>query len=986
MKRTVFLLLLVLLIPSLALGFGKNKVQYRLFDWKILASRYFDVYYYQDEEELARRVAVIADASYDSLSSHLDHELGRRTPIIVYGSHSEFQQTNVTLELLEEGTEGFTEIFKNRVVVHFNGSYEDLRHLVFHELTHVFTFDMIYGGLLESIFTRQYLFQLPLWFLEGIPEYESSAWDTEAEMVMRDAAISGYYFPLYYDVYGYLAYKQGQSVIKYVADKYGPEKIPDILKSLAVTRNIDDALMNTIGTDTQGLTESWSEYLRERYWPDISSKDDPDDVAQRLTDHRRDGSFVNGMPAISPDGQKIVYISDKSGYFDIRLMSAIDGRQIRRLVKGQRSQDFESFHSLRSSFGWSPDGERIAFVSKRRDRDVLYLMDAPRGKKLRRFEPDFDTIYYPCWSADGRAVAFVGQRRGAAGIYSVDVESGEVEEIHTGALEYSAISFSPDGTKLAFSAIAPGCVDSLCEISRVGPYAKPTRDIYVLNVDRGVTERVTYCPSEDMYPVWSPDGEKLMFVSDRDGTYNLFIYDFDDSTSAQITNVLGGVFTPSWSREGNRIAFTCFNEAGWDVFQVKNPMENLGVFRVQKEQDWEWEAPWLEDRGLSVFAPPEIEVAPGIVDSSVIQQAMEYETRPYKIRFTPDWVGGAFQYSSAYGLGGYTQLSVSDVLGNHRISIATEFFSSFKETDFLGIYNYLKRRTNYGFGVFHFKNYYYASRSTMGIPIGEGRVDRFFSERNYGGLVALSYPLDKFRRFDLEFTAQRIDREVYEEGSEYLAEPVVASRRQDDVYSVRVSYVKDNTIWGHMGPVGGTRYFLSFDKSIVDILGSDLNYNTGYVDFRKYFRLTPSTQLAFRLSAASSQGAQPTIFYLGGGYTLRGYPDFEFEGNNMALASLELRYPFIDRLVTRGPIPLALGGIRGVFFFDIGGAWHGQFNDIRVARMEDGTERLDDLHAAYGFGFRMIFSYLLVRLDFAWATDFGGPAMKRVHFTLGGDF
>ena len=155
------------------------------------------------------------------------------------------------------------------------------------------------------------------------------------------------------------------------------------------------------------------------------------------------------------------------------------------------------------------------------------------------------------------------------------------------------------------------------------------------------------------------------------------------------------------------------------------------------------------------------------------------------------------------------------------------------------------------------------------------------------------------KRFDLEFTAQRIDREVYAEGSEYLPEPVVVSRKQDDVYSVRVSYVKDNTIWGYMGPVGGTRYFLSFDKSIVDVLGSDLNYNSGYVDFRKYFRLTPSTQLAFRLSAATSQGAHPAIFYLGGGYTLRGYPDFEFEGNNMAFASLELRYPFIDRLVTR---------------------------------------------------------------------------------------
>ena len=986
MRNTVLVLMILLLIPTLALGFGKNKVQYEMFDWSILASKYFDIYFYQGEEALARRVAVIADASYDSLSSHLNHELSKRVPIIVYASHNEFQQTNVTLELLEEGTGGFTELFKNRVVIPFTGSYEDMRHVVFHELTHVFTFDMVYGGLLESIFTRQYLFQLPLWFIEGIPEYESAGWDSEAEMVMRDAAIHGYYFPLYYDVYGYLAYKQGQSVIKFIADKYGPEKIPDILKSVAITRNIDAALINTIGVDTEGLTESWSEYLRERYWPEIRDKSDPDDLGQRLTDHRKGNSFINGMPAISPDGQKIVYLSDKSGYFDIYLMSAIDGRQIRRLVKGQRSQDFESFHSLRSAFGWSPDSEKIAFVSKRGRGDALYVLDAPKGRRLKRFQPEFDTIYYPSWSADGRSIAFIGIRRGASGVYSVDIESGEVEEIHRGALEYSAISYSSDGSRLAFSAIAPGCVDSVCTLSRVGPHVKPTRDIYVLDIDRAVTERITYCECEDLSPVWSADDDGLLFVSDRDGTYNLYYYDFAESTTAQITSVLGGIFSPSWSKDGNRIAYTCFNHAGWDVFQVKNPVENLGIIRKQKEMDWEWEAPWLEDRGTMVFVPPEIEVAPGMVDSSVIAQAMEYEVKPYHVRFSPDWIGGSFQYSTAYGLGGFTQLSVSDVMGNHRIYVATEFFASFQETDFLAIYNYLKRRTNYGFGVFHFKNYYYASRSTMGVPIGEGRVDRFFSERSYGGLLALSYPLDKFRRFDLEFTAQRIDREIFAEGSEYLPEPVVVSRISDDVYSMRVSYIKDNTIWGQLGPAGGMRYLISFDKSIVDVLGSDLNYNSGYVDFRKYFRFTPSTQLAFRISAATSQGEDPAIFYLGGGYTLRGYPDFQFEGNNMAFASLELRYPFIDRLILRGPIPLALGGLRGVFFFDIGGAWNGQFNDVRVARVVDGTERLEDLHAAYGFGFRMLFSYLLLRLDFAWATNFGDRAMRRVHFTLGGDF
>jgi outer membrane protein assembly factor BamA len=128
------------------------------------------------------------------------------------------------------------------------------------------------------------------------------------------------------------------------------------------------------------------------------------------------------------------------------------------------------------------------------------------------------------------------------------------------------------------------------------------------------------------------------------------------------------------------------------------------------------------------------------------------------------------------------------------------------------------------------------------------------------------------------------------------------------------------------------------------------------------------------------------VFYLGGASTLRGYEDFAFAGNNILLANLELRYPFIEQLVMRGPIPLVLGDLRGVFFFDIGGAWNGDINTLRVARVIDGREQLSGLNAGYGFGIRMWLAYFLMKLDFAWATQFDGSEGRRVHFSLGGEF
>jgi WD40 repeat protein len=987
MRKILLAVLLVLLLPSLALAFGKNKVQYRGYEWKILKSEHFDVYYYDDEEYLATRVALLSDAVYDSLSEYFAHELSSRIPIMIYKSPNEFQQTNITLELLGEGVGGFTELYKNRVVIPFSGSYDELRHVLMHELVHVFNFDMLYGGLLDSIFTRQYLYSVPLWVIEGLAEYVSEFWDAEAEMVMRDAAISGYYFPLYQDVYGYLAYKQGQAVIRYIANRYGREKLTDILQNLSATRNIDKALEMSIGVDTYGLHEAWSEHIRKEYWPDVADLEEPEDLGFRLTDHTKDGSFTNAMPAVSPDGQKVAFLSDRSGYDDIYLMSALDGKIIRRLVKGSRTGDFESFHQLRSTFAWSPNGEDIVFVSKARDRDLVYIVDAERGKRKERIRLDFDTVYRPQFSPDGKKLSFVGADGGRAGLFLYDLETKQVEALHRGALEYLGYSWSPDGDYVAFSAIAPGYTDSLFVFSRVDPADKPDRNIYMLRVADGMTRRLTQCPSEDVSPAWSPTGESIIFISDRNGSYNLYVYRLADSTTAQATRVLGGIFDPSWSRDGNRLVFTAFSEGGWDIYQVKDPVERYEPIKILKESEWAYDAPWIGEGKIARVDTSDVEVPKAPQDSIVAARVENLEKAPYRVKFSPDWLAGSFQYSSSFGLGGMTRLSVSDILGNHRINLAIDFFSSFEETDFLATYYYLGRRIDYGFGVFHFKNYYYSDRTTMGIPIGEGREDRLFSERNYGTLVALSFPLDTFRRIDIDFTSMRTDREIYAEGYDYVStELPVVQTDTEDLFIPRLAYVKDNTIWGATGPVGGTRYMLSVEKSIVDVLHSDLSFTTGVLDFRKYFRFSRGTQLGVRLFGATSQGSHPRVFYIGGPYTLRGYRDFEFEGNNVALANLELRYPFIDRLIMRGPIPMSLGGIRGVMFFDIGGAWNGDLDDLQVAHMVEGHEELKDLSAGYGFGIRMWLAYFLIRLDFAWATQFNGTTGNRTHFSLGGNF
>ena len=125
---------------------GKNKVQYKKFDWYFIQSKHFDVYFAEGGDYIASYAADVAEQSYKSISKSFRYELTNRVSIIVYNSHNDFQQTNVIDEYMEEGIGGVTELFKNRVVVPFEGDYKKYRHVIHHELVHAVINDMFYGG------------------------------------------------------------------------------------------------------------------------------------------------------------------------------------------------------------------------------------------------------------------------------------------------------------------------------------------------------------------------------------------------------------------------------------------------------------------------------------------------------------------------------------------------------------------------------------------------------------------------------------------------------------------------------------------------------------------------------------------------------------------------------------------------------------------------------------------------------------------------
>jgi Tol biopolymer transport system component len=1022
-RRAAFAILPALLVAALtavpadAAQFGRNKVQYRTYDWQIVHTEHFDVYFYAGSESIAEAVGELAEQANADYSRILDHELTAVIPIIAYASHNDFQQTNVSLSDIDEGVGGFTELFKNRVVIPFTGSYQDLRHVLYHELAHVFMFDIVYGGLVESVVRQAYMNPVPLWFAEGLAEYVSEGWDPEAEMILRDLTISDIVVPLDRLYGGYLVYKEGQSVLGFVAERYGPEKIAEIVRHLARTHSIDRALKESVGLDTPGLSREWERWLRERYWPEVGERGRGADVAKLLTDHTKDASYFNMGAEASPDGKEVVYLSDRSGYTDAYVVSSIDGRVLRKLVSGESSDAFETLHILRTGFAWSPDGRRLCLVAKAGRSDAIQVIDAGTGELLTSIRFPLDGLFTPTWSPAGDRIAFIGTRRGASNLYVTGLEGSDLVQLTDDLHDERDPEWSPDGSRIAFASdrgsfAAPGAIRNY-DLYSIDP---ATREVTLL----------VATPGQEAAPTWSPDGAYLAFESDRDGSPDLFVADLAESLCARMTDLIGGARGPSWARDSDWLAFSVYGDGGWDVASVKSPVERFAD--VIAKNGWRPTisrvAPPDTARGDSVSlaasaelqadvppealpgagaapdsaAPPGDALPPGgpPEDDTVRKVREEFRAaaatedgskeelarKPgtverYRTRFSPDWVSGGLSYTSGYGLAGAAEIAISDILGNHRFYIATDFFSNIESSNFYVLYEALGRRANYSVGVYNFKEYYYSDKTRLGEDLGE---KRYFSERSYGVSGGISYPFTRFTRLEFDISALTLDRQFAEETEtgqiEFTDEEVTRS-----LFIPALRLVNDTTLWGIVGPVSGGRSSLSLSKAWET--GGDFTYLTAIADVRRYARLGARHTLALKLVGARSTEQDAQSFYMGGVNSVRGYDDFEFHGHNLALASVEFRYPFIDLLDVASPIPFTLWGVRGVAFFDAGAAWDGdEFRGV----VKDNGLRFEDVKASYGIGIRMRLSFLVLRLDRAWQTDLRDTGSARTHFALGAEF
>ncbi len=959
--------------PAAAQYFGRNKVEYENFDFKILSTPHFDIYYYPQEERAARTAARLAERWYARLSTLLHHTFDRRQPLVLYGSQAEFTQTNVVSGMLSDSIGGVTEGARRRIVMPFAPTLAETERVLGHELVHAFQFDIARH---HGRDTGQ-----PLWFIEGMAEYLSRGRLTPATALwVRDAVLSER-IPDHLNTAAreMSPYLFGHAFWSYLGERFGDDMVEKALKPGRKERRLKDRMRYATGDELDNLYDSWRKAMLEQYGNARQGRD-------RYRGWTRENMQIG--PSLSPDGTRAVFFSERDRLsLDLFLADVKSGAVIRKLATTAASAKFDSLQPLRSAGAWSRDGRWFAFAAVRQGQAALQIVDMHGNTSDRELLfPSLGQVLSATWSPDGASIAFSAIAGGATNLYVADVATAALRQLTDGVFADLQPSWSNDGRTIAFVSERFSSDEATLRIGgpRLGLLDVATGTMRPLDVSTG---------DSHLNPQWSADDRELYYIGDPGGVANVFRVDVQCASIDQITNVATAVsgITPtgpalSVSRDEQVLAFTMYT----------NGRPRLVVFDREKIAA---STRAIEGYTLSgddgAGEQPTGRVNEVLADlESGLANALDASERVYQPRMSLEGIGQPYLSSGGGPFGtvvrGGGALLFGDMLGERKFGAAMQVGNRLRDAAFEVRYLNQERRWTWG-AVAELEPGLARFRTSSAIRHdGEDallRRSEYFQRMQLRAAGVVAYPFSRGLRVEM-FAGIRHARYRRDQRTSIasVATGQVLAKEEVETYGgapttvaeVGAALVRDTSVSGPTGPLVGSRYRLEIAPA-----AGQLAYTSVIADLRRYLMPVRPFTVAMRLVHSARYGADGSDrrllpSYLGSSYYVRGHredlrychPDAvqvcgdELFGNRLLVGNVEVRFPLwglLSRQIEYGAVPI------DAFVFADGGF---------VSTANDGRTGISSL----GGGFRV--NALGLPLEIAAVRAVDGPR-PRWQFDLG---
>jgi hypothetical protein len=892
--------------------YGKNNIHYDKFDWQIYTTDHFEIFFYPELKQHIERVAGYAESAYQQISADLKHDLSTKVQLILFKTHSEFEQENVDPSAGQEGVGAFAEPTQHRMVMPIDAPPDQLYGLIVHELTHQFEFDIIPQGLIRR--------NVPLWVNEGLSEYERGQWTPIDLMMVRDAAISDIVPKMTEtEAYGgnnarFVPYNLGHAVFEFIEAKFGKEGVRQFIFSLrkSVIGGGEDAYEEALKMKKDEFDQAFERYLKDRFKP-FRDKERPADYGRDLSPNKEKTPYIEAISvAPSPSGDLIAAMTfnRKDGEIDVILISSKDGSIVRDLTKGfDKDMGFDHIIQNGERFEmpwmtWSPRGDRLAyFVRTNKERTLIVQNVLTRKIEQRISMKSVDEPESPSFSPDGKSIAFAALRGAVGDIYSVDLGTETITNLTNDNFADAGPTYSPDGKYIIY-------------VARVSGNEK----LFRLDLDTRKKTQITF-GTVDETAVQFIDDHTIVFSSTatdpnvplepdvaRNGNiYNIWTLDMKNGELRQYTDAVGGNWSAVVLSEGqtSKIAFVSYYKGDYTLHTLerKEPLHTAMVS--------DFGAPGAI---IDFQAPLQHTLVQANMRKKKTFEKMFLEGRP------PVNVG----VTSNGDIFGGTAVTFGDVLGDKQFNFTAASIAQYRT--FALSYVNIGQRFQYALQGYSQTLFYYGQLGGLFYdPSFAPFISRDQAQSTQtiqGGSAIGIYPIDKFHRIELSAGFAHIDQsfnnaqlqQISDQYQQALTGQVLTT--SGSMVPLSIALVRETTVFREYGPLAGSTARLSYEYA--PKVAGLLSRRTADVDVRDYLRIGTNGVFATRIRGFRSDGDFPGFMYFGGNADLRGYDYLQFVGQNVVYANAELRFPIIEAALT--PIGV-VGGVRGVFFAGIGAAW-----------------------------------------------------------------
>jgi hypothetical protein len=547
-------------------NFGKNRIQYRQFDWVYLSGENFDVYYYDSRKAVAQEALEYLEGEFDRITDLIGYPPYFKTKVFLYNSLSDLRQSNVGLNHNVFNVGGETEFIKPYVEVAHLGTAQEFKDELLFQISDLMINEMMFGGNLKDMFQSSILMNLPDWFVDGASLYVARGWSMEMDDYIRQL-MAARKAKRATKLTGKEAGLVGQSMWNFIAEKYGKSSVANILNYTRVTRNEEKSILITLGITLKQLIAEWRKFYTEMEVAVNKSYQNPQDSNSFTQQHNKTTEFTTVK--ISPDGRSIAYAENDRGRYIVKVRSLENGRE-KTIISGGSKVIKQRVDYRLPLLAWA-DANTLGVIGVKNGEYIFWLYDFTTKTKIPRELERFSNVRSFDFSSNGRLVILSADFEGKSDLFLMSAKRNRSPRRLTNDI-YDDLdpTFIPNSNRIVFSSNRTS--DTLRANMKL-QFEQLTNNynlfIYDLDSTKFLLTRVTNTLSKDHSPR-ALDENNFYYLSDQRGIVNLFKFNKTTGIYSQVTNYASSIKDYDLNFSSNTLS----------MVMTKNLKENIFVDRA----------------------------------------------------------------------------------------------------------------------------------------------------------------------------------------------------------------------------------------------------------------------------------------------------------------------------------------------------------------------------------------------------------------------